>query len=565
MATGRSTTTRSLRTRTVSTKRPTTRRSAVAKAVVAVSRKFDRTDWLVVLGLTLLAALTRFVNLPHPREIVFDETYFANFAHNYLTNTKFFDAEPPLAKYIIAGGIKLFGFNPFGWRVMPALFGTAVIPLMYLFAKRLFGGRVIPTFAALLALLDGLLLVESRTAVIDIFVVFFNLVTYICLLLSLQARDRIKSLGWLAATGVSFGLALSVKWITLAFLAPALMLIFFVWFSYTKAGQRFFKKRSSKKLWDSIGIRRENIQHPLSYLTFLGILPVAIYIGLFAIHVPFDSTGESIWGIHKQIFNYHRNLTATHPYGSAWYTWPFLERPVAYYFKADGGGWQAIVALGNPIIWWGGLLAVAYAVWRASWKLVVAALGFGIVAALTGATTAGIGALAMIGVAALLLARRGELAIALLLFIILAHYGPWSLITRVLFIYHYMGALPFVMVLGAWVLGRSWDWKPRDPSVQVTLWTLLLVAIAGVGGLLGRSVFGDLGAVPAFMIGAAVPAIATMWFALGDFKQLHWGQKQAIAFIGLVALTFIYFYPVWTGVGLSPADYYRHMWLKSWI
>src|SRR5688572_3690504 len=128
-------------------------------------RRMTKRDWLILAGLTGLAALLRFVWLGHPASIVFDETYFAKFAHNYLTDTLFFDAEPPLAKYLIAGGEWLFGSdpntltNPFGWRFATALFGTAVIPLFYLLTKRLFGGTWLPTVAAGLALLDGLLLV----------------------------------------------------------------------------------------------------------------------------------------------------------------------------------------------------------------------------------------------------------------------------------------------------------------------------------------------------------------------------------------------------------------------
>ena len=68
---------------------------------------------------------------------VFDELYFANDARDDLSGRDYLDPEPPLAKLIIALGIKLFGFDSFGWRFMPALFGSAIVPLMYLLARQL--------------------------------------------------------------------------------------------------------------------------------------------------------------------------------------------------------------------------------------------------------------------------------------------------------------------------------------------------------------------------------------------------------------------------------------------
>lgn len=491
-----------------------------------MDRAFTKRDFLLLAGLTVAALLLRFINLSHPAEIVFDETYFANFANNYLTNTKFFDAEPPLAKFLIAGGIELFGFNPFGWRFTTALFGAGVIPLMYVLAKRLFGGTVIPLCAGLLALFDGLLLVESRVAVIDVYVVFFNLLTYILFLAHLQAKTHRRSFIYLALTGVALGLGLSVKWITLAFIGPAIVLLLLLSQAKRKRFQKLFKLRSRKALFQAIGATRTKLHHPLLYLMLLGVIPAALYLAIFSIHVPFDSTGESIWGIHKQIFNYHHNLKATHPYGSDFYTWPLSLRPVAYYFKA-GPQWQTIIALGNPLIWWAGLIAIAGAFWH-------------------------------------FFKYRG-LAVGLVLFAIIAHYGPWGLIGRVLFIYHYMGALPFVILLIAFFLGRSWIWKPRDASLQLALWVGLLTAGGIMGGLLLRSLLGTKPEVAVFASGAALTMLPMVGFALTEVRKLTWGQKQVIAAMAVFGLAFLYFLPIWTGIGLSPQDYYRRIWLRSWI
>ncbi len=517
-------------------KRPTARSTSRVRrpANTLDPRRFTKRDWLIIAALTAVAALTRFLFLNWPPDIVFDETYFANFAHNYLTGTKFFDAEPPLAKFIIAGGESLFGFNSFGWRFMPALFGTAVIPLMYLLVKRLFGGVVMPTLAAALALFDGLLLVESRVAVIDIFVVFFNLLTYALFLLSLQASTRRRSAGFLAATGVSLGLGLSVKWITLAFVGPALVLLALLYARRTRLVKKLFQlpaRSSGNALLAALGAHARNLHTPAVYLILLGLLPVSLYVLLFMVHVPFDSTGQGIIGIHQQIFNYHHNLTATHPYGSAWYTWPLAIRPVAYYFQSGGSGgggaWQTIIALGNPLIWWSGAAAAVFAAYR--------------------------------------LVKTRNLMLGFALLALVAHFGPWALIDRVLFIYHYMGGLPFTIILLAYVLNLSWQWRPKDNSAQVFGWAILAGAGALLGGLLGRSVYASSGDALAYGAGALLVVLPLVYFAVANVKGLRWGQKQVIVFMGIIALAFVYFLPIWTGIGLSPDDYYRHIWLKTWI
>ena len=488
-------------------------------------RSMTRRDWWILGGLTLAALLLRLVYLGHPGEIIFDETYFAVFAQNYLTGTEFFDAEPPLGKFLIAGGEWLFGYDSFGWRLAPALFGTAVIPLMYLLAKRLFGGTVIPAFAGTLALLDGFLLVESRTAVLDGFVIFFNVLTYLLFFCSLQAKTRGAAYRWLAATGVALALGLSLKWITLAFVAPAAGLLLLFAFRDRRRVRKFFKVRSGASLLAALGVRKENLFRAEHYVAWLVIVPVIIYAAIFAAHVPFDSTGENAAGIHKQIWNYHHNLDATHPYGSDWYTWPAMVRPVAYYFKVVEGQWQGVIAMGNPVVWWGGALAVLFA--------------------------------------AVQLARRRSLVLAFVLFAILAHYAPWAVIGRVLFIYHYAGALPFVILALAYALGSNWYWRPKDPWPQAAAWLGLLAANGVLGGLLLRSALG--GSAGWFTAGTLLAGGATLWWALTKRPDWRWGKKQGVAFIALALLAFVYFYPVWTGVGLDAADYARRMWFKSWI
>lgn len=71
---------------------------------------------------------------------------------------------------------------------------------------------------------------------------------------------------------------------------------------------------------------------------------------------------NSLIHYHEEIFGYHANLDATHPYQSPAPMWLFNIRPTLFYFKQipfgeDGcniqeGCVRTINCLGNPILWW---------------------------------------------------------------------------------------------------------------------------------------------------------------------------------------------------------------------
>jgi hypothetical protein len=131
-----------------------------------------------LLGITVLALVLRLWQLGQPTDLVFDEVYFVEQGRNYLIGKDFMDPHPPIAKLTIGLGIRLLGDTPTGWRVMNAVMGTALVVLMYLLARTLFRRRVAATTAGLLVALDGLCLVDSRIAVIDIHYVTWAVAAY---------------------------------------------------------------------------------------------------------------------------------------------------------------------------------------------------------------------------------------------------------------------------------------------------------------------------------------------------------------------------------------------------
>ena len=153
----------------------------------------------------MIAAILRFVNLGYPSGLVFDEVYYAtegqelldhgvewrtetDSAGNVLNSYGDFVVHPPLGKWIIALGIRLFGNDAFGWRFMAAVCGVLSVLIIVRTARRMFGSTVLGATAGLLVALDGMHLVLSRTAILDIFVMFFVVAAFACLVLDRDHR-----------------------------------------------------------------------------------------------------------------------------------------------------------------------------------------------------------------------------------------------------------------------------------------------------------------------------------------------------------------------------------------
>ena len=169
--------------------------------------------WLILI--LAFSAAVRFVNLSRPKKLVFDEIYYVDGARDFLKyavevekGKSEFIVHPPIGKWVIASGIKLFGDNPFGWRFSTALLGTLSILFVYLIAKHLFYSEKWALLSAALVSLDGLHLVMSRTALLDMTLMFFVLIGLYALL-----KERFWSAGFL------LGLALATKWSAIYYIA----------------------------------------------------------------------------------------------------------------------------------------------------------------------------------------------------------------------------------------------------------------------------------------------------------------------------------------------------------
>jgi len=162
----------------------------------------------------------------------FDEIYHARTAYEFIHGLHPYETtHPPLGKVFISWGIMIFGMNPFGWRIMGTLFGIFMIPLIYLFAKRMFKRTSVAALAAVLFAADFMHFVQTRIATIDVYITFFVILMYYFMYRYYTMnfyKDKLwKTLAMLALSGLFMGLGIASKW-TGAYAAIGLAVILFI-------------------------------------------------------------------------------------------------------------------------------------------------------------------------------------------------------------------------------------------------------------------------------------------------------------------------------------------------
>lgn len=494
--------------------------------------------WIGPVVVTGIGGVIRWYQLGRPNAVVFDETYYLKDALALLRfgyerqavdkadekilgsdgvwqtldvfkDDPSFVVHPPFGKWTIAAGEWLFGVTPFGWRVAVALLGTLSILMVARIARRLTRSDLIGTLAGLLLAVDGIHIVMSRTAVLDMVLSFWVLAAFGFLLLD---RDRTRrrlarlvdrdglastvgpwgpSLGlrpWRWAAGASLGLALGVKWSGLWFVA-AFGLMTVVW----DVGAR--RAVGVDRPWTATLVRSA----PPALVSIV-VVAAGVYLLTWSGWLLTDGGWSRAWAdgqpaswipgplrsllhYHQEAWNFHVGLTSDHSYQSNAWSWLLQTRPTSFFYESYSSGENGctvsscsveVLAVGNPIVWWAGTLALLHQVWR--WA-----------------------------------ARRDWRSGAVLVGV-LAGWAPWLLFQeRTIFTFYSVVFVPFLVMALAMSLGSMLG--PSDAPPMRRTWG----AVAAGGIVL-----------------AAV--IAGWWF-----------------------------YPVWTGEVL-PYDAWRlRMWMPTWV
>ncbi len=291
----------------------------------------------------MVSAAFRLPRLGFPPEEMFDEVYHAKTALQYLQGVNPTEwVHPPTAKLLIAIGVWIFGYDAWAWRLMPVLAGIALAPVFYYLARTVLATERAAVLASVILLADGVYLVQSRTAMTNIFAVCFQLAA--ALFLVRAVLKPVLPARQMALAGLFLGLALSTRWTSLwatGFLGLVLLCV---------RRRRLFSPR----------------ELALAVMTFAAI-PVALYVVSYVPWMlqvdPWHARLRELPEHTRAVWSYHANLQASHPYFSSWYTWPWLYRPTWYYFNQTTetpAMVRGIVALGNPWLWW---VSVPVTVW----------------------------------------------------------------------------------------------------------------------------------------------------------------------------------------------------------
>jgi hypothetical protein len=358
---------------------------------------------------------------------VFDEIYFPVDAAKDLRQPaeSYFDPEPPLAKILMAPPIAFFGFNSWTWRLSTTLFGSLLVGMMYLVALRLRRDRFFALVTALFICFDGLAFVESRTGVIDIIAIFFVALFYYVFLLHWQARTRAQWRTTLYVMAGVAGLAFAAKLTALAPLVVAGGLIVMRGVTPYLAGFiPWLRRIAGPGRAETIMWRHAAGPRAILHYALAGLIALAIFAASFSryetiqhtdvyfftgcnpavsglpgtpvtLNVPVMKVGsvtvpnpveaiDNIVQITAASLRYHAEECHSHPYSSLWLTWPIMEHPVLFYATSqpNNGAVAEITDMGNPAIWWLGILALLFCLWRLTrgpnwWRLLVALIGLG--------------------------------------------------------------------------------------------------------------------------------------------------------------------------------------------
>ncbi|MGB0562174.1 MAG: phospholipid carrier-dependent glycosyltransferase [Spirulinaceae cyanobacterium] len=491
--------------------------------------------WLLA-GIFVVALALRWWRMGQINTLVFDEIYYPVFANRYLLGDYVYNSHPPLSQYLIAVGIwlgsHLGAHLPIGqelangltgsvrstwsYRWFNAIAGAWIPVILGLIATRLSGNRLFGAIAALIALLDGLFLVESRFGLNNIYLILFGLLSHLFLLLAMtpplqipqQGRGRFQTRPdnpsllrwqWLTLAGICLGCTVAVKWNGLGFG----LALYGLWLGLRlrlpltaleeepspRLGEGWVRaqgRRYSQPIQIESGIRRLSLGQFLGYFV---ALPLLVYGLLWMPHLWLNPE-LNLWQLHRAMVTFHGAVGSgaeVHPYCSPWYSWPLMARPVAYFYSTAADlrslvpampplphGFETVVyavhAMGNPLLWWCATGAIAL--------MLLGCLSF------RPSATAGIWRYCLWGYGANLL--------------------PWALVSRCTFLYHYMSALVFAQLALAYWIWQAWE--------QQGLSRAIAVSVLGLGGV-------------------------AFWFWL----------------------------PIYLGLPLTPEGYQLRMWFAQWI
>jgi dolichyl-phosphate-mannose-protein mannosyltransferase len=320
------------------------------------ARPFSAPDLrdLGIAALFALAALALFLfRITDPAKLNFDETHYVTATRLLMGLTELANAEhPPLAKWFIGLGMAMFGDNPFGWRIMSALFGATLVFAGVMAARWLLATRTAAVMTGALLLLSPMLFVQSRIAMLDIFMASFLMLAF--WMLAAASAGGYRSRRHVALGGVFLGCAMACKWTAFPLIAMAILF-------YLVARRGDWKNRNSS-------------DPGITLLEGFGWLALGSLLAYLATFLPLMFLQHGAVPLGQIIPRQFEMLTlqsspmASHTYQSVWWQWVLSIRPIWYFYEPVEGIQRGVLFIGNPAISWGGLLALALCLYAGIWR-----------------------------------------------------------------------------------------------------------------------------------------------------------------------------------------------------
>ena len=352
---------------------------------------------------------------------------FASGDFSGLSTDAAYVVHPQMGKWLIGAGMEVFGpSSSFGWRVMPAIAGILTVILLTRLTMRLTRSPLLAGLAGLFLAIDGVALTESRIGLLDVFIGFFATLSLYCLVRDREwsrARLARRMAGtkpgaraphatirpWLLATGVTLGLTCSIKWSGL-YLVAVVGIAVVIWdtLALRRVGARawFLEGTVAQGVSDFfqtvpvavavyVGCWWSWFTHPLAFkhgwtaeqLEQGGPVPLP-WLSSYVDDSLFQKINDFV-AYHQQMYEFHVGLASPHTYQSKPYGWLLQTRPTSFFWedKAQvpqtcwgGDCVQAITSIGNIVIWWSAVAALAAVVIiglkNRDWRAWVPLLGY---------------------------------------------------------------------------------------------------------------------------------------------------------------------------------------------
>ena len=358
-------------------------------------------------GLGLLATLLYGYRLGFPPQKIFDEVYQVTTAQQFLGLNGYTEtSHPPFGETLMAFFLMVLGDHPWVWRLTSLLSGWASLAIVYCLAKKLTGDSLIARWSVFLYALDGVSLVMSRIGMIHAPMLALMLLSVLALFPYGVEGLPVRRQAFFAS-GALWGLAFGIRWMAAGILGLLIVLISFRW-------------REEK----------EKLTLASDFILFFVLAALLSYLAAYTtLHFLKGYRWTDIGWHQKLMMHYHLNLKTGHRYASQWWGWPFLLRPIWFYFNRGHGLVNGILCIGNPAIFWMIPISMGFVLWS-------------------------------------FLKQRSKTA-AFILTGFFVQWFPCGFIQRVTFFHYIYPLLPFVAIASALFLARLWKTNTAGKTLVV--------------------------------------------------------------------------------------------------